>query len=96
MKEQPKKRRAKPGFDPDSFIRQAKTALPDTPPGSAERKSKKHPAVGYKRVTFDVQMDLHEALDREAFDTKRKRREIVEDILRERYTSHKFQKYLSV
>ena len=96
MKEQPtKQKRAKPGFDETRFISEAKTILADTP-GAKGRKSKKHPAVGYQRVTFDIEMTLHEALDREAFDTKRKRRQIIEDMLRERYTAAKNQKYLSV
>jgi len=82
----------------DVFVQGAATAVVDTvtPPASRPgRKSSKHPAVGYKRTTVDVKETLHSALSREAFETGRDRREILEQLLEQHFTLPEFAIYLT-
>ena len=79
----------------NDFVRGAATVLVDRVPtgGRPGRKSSKHPAMGYKRTTMDVKEALHDALAREAFETKRDRREILEQLLEDHFNQPEFQKY---
>ena len=79
----------------NEFVRGAATVLADRVPTGVRpgRKSSKHPAVGYKRTTMDVKEALHEALAREALETKRDRREILEQLLEDHFNQPEFQKY---
>ena len=51
--------------------------------------------MGYKRTTMDVKEALHEALAREALETKRDRREILEQLLEDHFNQPEFQKYVT-
>ena len=94
---QPKSRQTRADSEElDKVISMARTAQDDLPVkvgARAGRKTSKHAAVGYTRTTIDLPESLHETLTREAFETKRSKREIIEELLEQRYSASAFRKY---